>query len=329
MSAGHTLPKITHHTISDISSQPSITPAAVAATAAVPLCVNIPAGGSHNATHREDTLALPLISQDNSVAHNDSDWTRCIDKSNNIYYVNNINGESAWLAPCCSCLKPSDRWCLQCKLAYCKKDFARVHTLTTEGKDTSDRSKHRWCFQELQEPTRLEKDEANCISCDRNIGSKMCMDCWDPYCQPCFKAAHHNGALRQHRALPYQRAKLGWIFVRSDGRLPDYYVNGTTGTATQDKPVEMMTDMEKVMLKSCEVYASASKGHIELIEKLRAELIRAELDRDNALIESGKVLQEIRAKAREKETEALSQQEQSGGGLLGLFGRSGKSKSST
>jgi hypothetical protein len=114
--------------------------------------------------------------------------------------------------------------------------------------------------------------------------------------------------------------------VRSDGRLSDYYINGETGTATQDKPVEMMTDVEKVMLKSCEVYANASKGHIELIEKLRLELVRAELDRDNALIESGKILQEIRAKAREKETEALGQQEQSGGGLFGLFGKSKSSK---
>ena len=320
MSSRHTLPKITDHISSDASVQPSI-------AAAVPLRINATAGGSQNAIHRGDSFELPLISQDNSVA-NDAGWTRCIDKSNNVYYVNNINGESAWLAPCCSCLKPSDKWCLQCRSAYCKKDFARVHvhTHTTEGKDTSDRSKHRWNFQELKEPPRLEKDEAICISCDRNIGRKMCMDCWDPYCQPCFKAAHHNGALRQHRALPYQRAKLGWVFVRSDGRLSDYYINGETGTATQDKPVEMMTDVEKVMLKSCEVYASASKGHIELIEKLRLELVRAELDRDNALIESGKILQEIRAKAREKETEALGQQDQSGGGLFGLFGKSKSSK---
>lgn len=319
MSADHTLPTITHHTGPDASSRP-------AAAAAVSLRVNVTttAGGSHNGTHRDDPLELPLISQDKSIAY-DADWTRYIDKSNNVYYVNSINGESAWLAPCCSCLKPSDRWCLQCRSAYCKKDFTRVHTPTTEGKDTSDQSKHRWYFQELQDSPRLEKDEVICISCNRNVGRKMCMDCWDVYCQPCFKSAHHNGALRQHRALPYQRAKLGWIFVRSDGRLPDHYINGATGTASQDKPVEMMSDVEKVMLKSCEVYASASKGHIELIHKLRAELVSAELDRDNALIESGKVLQEIRAKAREKETEALGQLEQSGGGLLGLFGRSGKS----
>lgn len=89
-----------------------------------------------------------------------------------------------------------------------------------------------------------------------------------------------------------------------------------------------MTEMEQVLLKNCETYMNVSKSHTELIEKLQNQLLIVELERDNALIESGKILQEMRAKNKEKEVinnDNVVTKSSKGVGL-NLFGNSTSSK---
>ena len=47
--------------------------------------------------------------------------------------------------------------------------------------------------------------------------------------------------------MNYKKAKLGWMCIKSkvEGEL-DYFVNGTTGETSYDKPIELMTIQEKV-----------------------------------------------------------------------------------
>lgn len=166
---------------------------------------------------------LPEI---NVYQRDSNNWIRCIDNDNHIYYYNHYKNESCWLAPCYSCYKPSDQWCLDCRVAYCSKDFKKFHF----NNQDNDRSTHQWTFKEIPEPITLQHPyEVYCIKCKLNIGRKLCMDCWDPYCVECFEIIHHNASLKHHKALPYQRAKMGWTLIKNYGIEPDYYYNGTTG----------------------------------------------------------------------------------------------------
>ena len=174
-------------------------------------------------TNMNNQSYLPPL---NSYQQNSNDWIRYVDNDNRIYYCNQITNESTWLAPCFSCYKPSYQWCLDCKVAYRSKDFKRFH-LNNEGEDLS---MHQWSFKEIPEPAIPQQAyEVLCIKCKINIGRKLCMDCWDPYCVECFQIIHHNGSLKHHKALPYQRAKMGWTLIKNYGIEPDYYYNGPTG----------------------------------------------------------------------------------------------------
>lgn len=138
-------------------------------------------------------------------------WIRALDTNLAVYYYNSKSGESTWLAPCTVCYKNGERWCMQCNLSFCEKHYLKKH------KYLDDAEEHTWSNQE-KDTTREElKDltqEEYCIECNLKVANRVCKECWDAYCAPCFAIVHHVGHLKTHTALSYARAHQDWYTVR-------------------------------------------------------------------------------------------------------------------
>jgi len=210
-------------------------------------------------------------------------WVRQVDQKLQVYYYNMKTQEVRWLPPCTICGKSAHRWCADCRVAYCEKDYKKLHE--AEGVHP-DMAEHMWSAAEVEKDI-LKVGQVYCIECKRRNGNRMCTTCWDPYCDVCFKAIHHKGSLRGHDYLPYQEAKRGWSIVKS--RMPgeqDYYVHGTTGETTYDKPMELMTDSEKIFYENFQVHQAKAQEHVKKIEDLQVELESAKYERDTLMYDA-------------------------------------------
>jgi hypothetical protein len=173
-------------------------------------------------------------------------------------------GESRWLAPCCVCGENAERFCIDCGASYCLDHYEREHN--------NDKMRdHEWSNLETEKEP-LRPGEVHCCECKRRVAKVMCTTCWDPYCAECFRCVllpllllqldalrrthpdpsppprashpppqryvHHIGALRDHLPVNYKKAKQGWLCIKAkiEGER-DYYVNGTTGETSYEKPV--------------------------------------------------------------------------------------------
>jgi hypothetical protein len=235
------------------------------------------------------------------------DWVRSFDDQHNIYYYNTKTQLSTWLAPCCRCGEISDKWCLNCEKSYCEHDFTKKHD------KSENRKQHRWTFKEVPPPMQLMPGDVYCIVCERKAAFKMCTECWDPYCLQCFSLVHHIGSLKFHKAIPYKRVATSWVTVKNgapDGS--DLYVHAERGVSTTDKPFELLSDFERITAANIKTHKDAAEEHLTLIEKLKAELVIAKIERDRMVVETSKALQEMRAKAMEKEDEELQKSSKSG-----------------
>eukprot|EP01031_Cornospumella_fuschlensis_P034195 gene34195-41393_t len=157
-------------------------------------------------------------------------WVRCMDVGHNIYYYNSHTGDTAWLGPCVICYKHSDKWCQDCHTQYCDKHFAKKHN--TQAIDPVDPAnvdevknmRHKWSTKEI--PTKQELQSANnlnqpkCIECNIKAPTKMCLECWDPYCNACFDVVHHVGSLKYHKVGLYHEVMKGWVGVRNPPSQP-------------------------------------------------------------------------------------------------------------
>lgn len=225
--------------------------------------------------------------------HLDSTWIRSFDQNQNVYYYNTATEVSTWLAPCCFCQKTADRWCLDCHRSYCDHDYVKKH----EKYHMQD---HKWQFKETQPPVQLQSGEEYCIACKSKAAFKMCLNCCDPYCLACFSLVHHVGALKAHKAMPINRYKMGWMTIRNHAERIDTYLNGATGETMEDKPVELLSEWEKTILENIKSHKEAALGYLETLDKLRAELVVVQKERDRAVVETSKALGELRAKAEAK-----------------------------
>jgi len=132
----------------------------------------------------------------------------------------------------------------------------------------------------------LKPGDSYCIECKRKACARMCTTCWDGYCDPCFKLVHRLGALRSHQFVAYRRAKKGWICIK--GRMAgeqDYYVNGTTGETTYEKPMDLMTEQEKVFYQNFLTHKAAAEEYTKKIEQLQIDLEAANYAKDMLLLE--------------------------------------------
>ena len=156
-------------------------------------------------------------------------WVRNKDDRDNVYYYNMQTGESRWLPPCCLCGVGSERWCVDCGVGFCLGCYDTQHV--------SDRMQaHEWSNMEMEKEA-LRPGEAHCCECKKRVAKVVCTTCWDPYCAECFRYVHHTGALKDHVPVNYKKAKAGWSCIKAkvEGDR-DYFVHGTTGETTYDKP---------------------------------------------------------------------------------------------
>jgi hypothetical protein len=208
-----------------------------------------------------------------------SPWKRMLDESGNVYYYNSESCISAWLSPCSMCGTSSTKWCIACGKSFCDTDYEVVHD------DITDMSEHTGSTTERLVKDELKTDEVHCIRCNITVACRICTVCWDPYCSDCFKASHSIGFLKTHKAVAYQRAKLGWTCIRSRVKdQPDVYRDGTTGKTTTDKPLELMTDLEKVYLRNFKKHKEAAEEYAEQIDVLRQELEALKFERDHLIV---------------------------------------------
>jgi len=151
-------------------------------------------------------------------------WIKCMDGNAKLFYYNIKTGESAFLHPCIVCHKMSDKYCLNCKSAYCNHHFKKEHKKNAGYHD------HVWKDKEPSDSKVVLKDgDVFCIECNYKVATLMCLTCWDGYCSHCFDYTHDMGALLQHKASNYRQVIKGWTRIQNFGREDDYYVNGTTG----------------------------------------------------------------------------------------------------
>lgn len=234
-------------------------------------------------------------------------WIRNMDERLNVYYYNQQTGESSWLPPCVSCGEQGQRYCAECDVAYCVTCYELNHN---EDCDESMQN-HTWSLTEYERDV-LKAGEVYCIDCKRRTATKVCNTCWDPYCDDCFKYAHHAGNLRLHKGIAYKRAKAGWMVVKARiAGESDYYVNGTTGVTTFEKPEEFLSESELVHKQNFLVHKQNAEELIKQVEKLQYDLESACYERDTVIFDAlngGGKLGEILAKrnAKKKATKSVN-----------------------
>jgi len=243
-------------------------------------------------------------------------WERKFDESGKIYYQNGETNESTWLMPCVICYRTGDRWCVDCKEPYCEKHFIKKHMPLEEddhqAAEEAGLTNHSWslCEEGFQEPLLSNNDE-HCIYCNVKVATKLCNECWDPYCNTCFSLSHRVGTLLTHKGLNYKRAKMAWYCKR--GAIPvsmansaapmpqDRYINGATGQVTPMKPAELMSDLERVLLENLKSHRFTVNQQSETIEKLQREMDKANRENNKTLVDLAKLNQVMRKKEAEEE----------------------------
>ena len=215
-------------------------------------------------------------------------WIRQLDDRANVYYYNMQTCESSWLPPCGICGGQPERHCEDCSMAYCETCYEARHT--GDEAEEEDWKDHKWSLVEY-EKQKLGPGDVYCIECKKRVSKRMCLTCWDPYCDECFSYTHHTGDLKYHKTMAYKKIKAGWMVVKSkdveteDGgvKLGDYYINGTTGEVTYEKPLELFTPQEKLFYDNFLSHKAAAEAHIKKIEELQYKLEETAYERDSML----------------------------------------------
>lgn len=206
-------------------------------------------------------------------------WIQQKDDRGNIYYYNMHSQESSWLPPCNTCGNQAERWCFDCNLSYCERDYEKLHN----AEEDEDMAKHTWALTQV-ERENLKPGDIYCLECKRRVAKRMCLECWDAYCDECFRYTHASGALKYHKTAAYRKIKSGWMCIK--GKLPgesDYYLNGQTGETTYEKPYELMSTDEKLYYDNFQAHKKAADDYIKTIEKLQYDLESASFERDSIL----------------------------------------------
>eukprot|EP00605_Chrysophyceae_sp_TOSAG23-4_P000966 GSChrysophyteH1.ASY1.ANO1.1066.1 assembled CDS len=241
-------------------------------------------------------------------------WLRQMDERANVYYYNMETQESSWLPPCNICGDASEKHCQNCEAAYCDRCFDEFHRLDdSDDPDDEEQSElrlHAWSLVEYEKDI-LKPGEIYCIECKRRNANRMCLQCWDAYCDVCFRYTHHTGNLKYHKSMPYKKAKHGWMCVKAKSAGDsDYYVKGDTGQTTYEKPWELMTENEQRLYNDFLSHQKAATEHIETIRNLQIKLEEASFERDSILADAmnagfmgGSVVQALKKKKTKKQLE--------------------------
>lgn len=261
--------------------------AAEVEASAVPMDVDMTASGkirkkkkSSSRKSKEKDVEVPktILPDINQKANTVGEWIRTVDESLNVYYYNSYSGASEWLAPCCKCKDTSLKWCIDCSLSYCEKDYLKHHS-------SESMSTHKTSVKEIVVPDKLQKGELHCVKCKFKVGTLCCTTCWDPYCPPCFPLTHDIGALKRHQTVLHSEARKGWMIIRSYNKDPDFYVNEPLGITTYDMPIEFMNPAEAEYYNNFMFYKSKNEELLGAMEKVLYDLEDARYHRDLLLAE--------------------------------------------
>lgn len=246
-------------------------------------------------------------------------WIRNINERGQVYYYNQLTGESKWLPPCCHCGKDAERWCTDCCLSYCVEDYKNIHE-SAEGEENG-MGEHTWAVAELEKEV-LKPGQVYCIECKKRVCTRVCLTCWDFYCDPCFKYVHHIGDLKHHETTSYARAKKGWMAIKpKDKGEKMYYLNGATGETTYEKPVELMTEAEKITYENFINHREAAEKYVKTIEKLQFELETLKYERDVRLAKEAPTLLAQKNQKKSNETgDVMANVQKKGGPFSFLSG---------
>ena len=102
----------------------------------------------------------------------------------------------------------------------------------------------------------------------------------------------------------------------------DYYVHGTTGETTYDKPYDLMTDLERTFYDNFKNHQKTAEEYAAKIDKLQVDLEAASYARDMLLYDSL-----TREEKKEKKEKAIEKNEfidealNNKGGFFGMFQR--------
>ena len=112
----------------------------------------------------------------------------------------------------------------------------------------------------------------------------------------------------------------------------DYYVNGSTGETTFEKPEELMTPQEQIFYQNFISHKKTAEDHVKNIEKLQFDLEAATYERDNILYEALQGNKNIGGALRKRQVNKMADEDgsnvlketkekasKSGGGILSLF----------
>ncbi len=211
-------------------------------------------------------------------------WVKQLDDRQNVYYYNMQTQESSWLPPCTICGDQSEKWCQECDTAYCDTHFDEFHALDDEPTDENkELREHKWSLVQYEKDV-LKPGEIYCLECKRRVAVRMCLECWDAYCDECFRYTHHTGSLKWHKTMAYRKVKLGWMTIKAtDPNDPDYYVNGATGHTQYEKPFELMTESEQKLYQDFLSHQKAANEYVKKIERLQYQLEEASFERDSIL----------------------------------------------
>ena len=211
-------------------------------------------------------------------------WLKQLDDRQNVYYYNMETQESSWLPPCTLCGDSSEKWCQECSCAYCDRCFDEYHELDEpDTEDNKEIKAHKWSLVQYEKDV-LKPGEIYCLECQRRTAVRMCLECWDAYCDECFRYTHHTGSLKYHKTMAYKKVKLGWMTIKSkDPSEPDYYVNGATGITQYEKPFELMSENEKKLYGDFLSHQKAANEYVKKIDELQHELEEASFERDSIM----------------------------------------------
>lgn len=264
---------------------------------------------------------------ENWVMKESDNWVRNVDDRGNVYYYNQKTAESRWLPPCLVCGKESERWCGNCNAAYCLIDHLALHEQNGGPDGTiSDRFipeyvDHKWSACELEREV-LKKGQVYCVECKKRACTRVCIECWDYYCQHCFTYVHHVGNLKNHKHIPYSRARRGWMCVKAkDVGERDYYVNGLTGETTFEKPEDLMTEPELAAKRNFLAHKEAAESYIKKIDELQHDIEGLKYERALAIM-NGRPTAAAKApkEKSKKDVDAVDLKKLTGGGILSFFG---------
>lgn len=229
---------------------------------------------------KEKDVEVPktVLPDINQKANSVGTWIRTVDDNLNVYYYNSYSGMSEWLAPCCKCKDVSVKWCIDCSLSYCEKDFLKFHS-------SESMSTHKTSEKEIVVPDKLQKGELHCIKCNFKVGTLCCTTCWDPYCPTCFPLTHNIGSLKRHQTVLRSEARKGWMCVRSYSKDPDYYVNEPLEITTYEIPVEFMNPAEAEYYHGFMYYKTMNDELLQKMEKILFDLEDARYHKDLLLVE--------------------------------------------